>query len=97
MSADSSALVRTALAEADRRDRSARLAVYAAALVEAVCLAAALLLMDFSERTHLLMLVLAILTYTTLALGLLALGARASAANARLLHAIQLLDERLAR
>ena len=86
--------VRAALDEADRRERGARLAVYAAAAVEALCLGLALLLMDFGNRTHLLMLVLAILTYATLALGLLALGARAGAANARLLHAIQLLDER---
>ncbi|HYJ79307.1 MAG TPA: hypothetical protein VEW03_06890 [Longimicrobiaceae bacterium] len=87
--------VRAALAEADRRDRDARLALYGAALLEAVLLGAALMVMDFGDPTHLLVFVLALLTYSTLALGLLAFAAKASAAQARLLHAIQLLDERL--
>lgn len=86
--------VHAALAEADRRDRWGRLALYGAALVEALLLGAALMVMDFDDRTHLLVFIMAMLAYTTLALGLAALGARNAAANARLLHAIQLLDER---
>lgn len=86
--------VRAALEVADRRDRLARAALLGAALAEALLLALALLLMDFGSRTHLLMLVLTVLVCTTLALGLAAVAARAGAADARLLHALQLLDER---
>jgi hypothetical protein len=83
-----------ALAAADRRDRLSRMAIYAAALLELVLLAAALMVMDFDNDTHLLILIIGILVYSTLGLGLAALGSRAAAADARLLHAIQLLDER---
>ena len=89
-----SPLILNALDEADRRDRMARVALLGAALVEALLLGTALLVMDFDDRTHLLVFVLSVLGYTTLALGLVVIGARSSAANARLLHAIQLLDER---
>jgi len=91
---ETSPLVRAALDDADRRDRMARAALLGAALVEALLLGVALLVMDFGDRTHLLVFVLSVLGYTTLALGLVVVGARASAAHARLLHAIQLLDER---
>lgn len=86
--------VHTVLAEAERRERWGRIALYGAALVEALLLGAALTVMDFSDDTHLLVFIMSMLAYTTLALGLAALGARASASNARLLHAIQMLDER---
>jgi hypothetical protein len=86
--------VHAALAQAERRDRWGRIALYGAALVEALLLGAALMVMDFDDRTHLLVFIMAMLAYTTLALGLAALGALNAAANARLLHAIQLLDER---
>ena len=86
--------VHAALADAERREHLGRLALYAAALVEALLLGAALMVMDFHDDTHLLVFIMAMLAYTTLALGLAALGARTSAAHARLLHAIQLLDER---
>jgi hypothetical protein len=90
----STSAVHAALADADRRDRLGRLALYGAALVEVLLLGAALMVMDFDDRTHQLVFIMAMLAYTTLALGLAALGARSSAANARLLHAIQMLDER---
>jgi hypothetical protein len=86
--------VYAALAAADRRDRMSRLALYAAALLEVVLLAAALMVMDFGNDTHLLILIIGILVYSTLGLGLAAIASRASSADARLLHAIQLLDER---
>ncbi len=86
--------VHAVLDAADRRDRMSRMALYAAALLELVLLAAALMVMDFDNDTHLLILIIGILVYSTLGLGLAALGSRAAAADARLLHAIQLLDER---
>ena len=86
--------VHAALAAADRRDRLSRVALYAAALMEAVLLGLALMVMDFDNDTHLLIFITGILVYSTLALGLAAVAARAAASDARLLHAIQLLDER---
>jgi hypothetical protein len=94
MTTDRPTAVHAVLAAADRRDRMSRMAIYAAALLELVLLAAALMVMDFDNDTHLLILIIGILVYSTLGLGLAALGSRAAAADARLLHAIQLLDER---
>jgi hypothetical protein len=91
----SSSLLRTALDEADRHEREARFALIGMAVVEAGLLALALYLMDFDDRTHLLMFVLSMLTYLTLALAMLGFAARSSGSNARVLHAIQMLDERL--
>ena len=86
--------MRAALDAADRRERMGRTALYAAALLEAVLLGAALLVMDFGNRTHLLILICAVLSYSTLGLGLAAVAARSSAENARLLQALQLLGDR---
>jgi hypothetical protein len=87
--------VHAALAEADRRERWGRIALYGAALLEALMLGAALAVMDFANRTHLLIFLMAMLSYTTIALALVAVGARSAATDARLLHALQLLaDER---
>ncbi|HEX6370085.1 MAG TPA: hypothetical protein VF006_14285 [Longimicrobium sp.] len=94
MTTDRPTALHAALAAADRRDRMSRYAVYAAAFIELLLLAAALMVMDFESDTHLLILIIGILVYSTLGLGLAALGARAAASDARLLHAIQLLDER---
>lgn len=94
MTTDRTSPMHAALAAADRRDRLSRYALYAAALLEMVLLAAALLVMDFDDDTHLLILIIGILVYSTLALGLAAIASRAAAADARLLHAIQMLDER---
>ena len=61
----------------DRIDAARRhyfTAFFAAAFVEAAGLAAFLLLADLKDRTHVLILLAAVLTYGTLAFGLLALG-----------------------
>ena len=84
----------SALAEADRNDRWARLTLLGAALLEAALLGLTILLIDFGNRTHVLMFVLTMLTFMTLALGIVSLGARLSAANARVLKALELLDAR---
>lgn len=96
MTPDRPTAVHAALAAADRRDRMSRAALYAAALIEVVLLGLALMVMDFDNDTHLLIFITGILVYSTLGLGLAAIAARAGAADARLLHAIQLLDERRA-
>jgi hypothetical protein len=94
MTTDRPTAVHAALAAADRRDRMSRLALYAAGLIEVLLLALAVRVMDFDNDTHLLIFITGILVYSTLGLGMAALGTRAAAADARLLHAIQLLDER---
>ena len=59
-----------------RAERHSRLATYGAAAVEAGLLGAFLLLADFSNRMHVLLLIATVAVYTILALGLLAVGAR---------------------
>lgn len=59
----------------DRTERNYRLAFFAAAAVEALFLAAFLLLADLGNRMHLLLLLSTVATYTIVILGLVALGA----------------------
>ncbi|HKP74898.1 MAG TPA: hypothetical protein VJT67_05110 [Longimicrobiaceae bacterium] len=79
-----------ALARIERRERGYKLAIAGAVAAEAVLLLAFLLLANLHDRTHLLLLVSAILVYTTLALGLAALGAHVSRAAERIVAAIEL-------
>lgn len=66
----------------------------AAALCELVCLVAYLWLMDFGNKEHWLLLVMAFLIYWTVGVGLLALAAWNRHWGLRLLAAIELLDDR---
>jgi len=66
------------------------LTLLAGARVSSILLLAFLLLADLHDRTHLLLLVSAVLVYTTLALGLAALGAHVSRTGARILAALEL-------
>ena len=79
-----------ALARIERRQRGYRLAIAGAVLAEAVLLLAFLLLADLNDRTHLLLLVSAVLVYTTRAIGLAALGAHVSRVGERVVAAIKL-------
>ena len=85
---------KSALAGAERREQYHRLFIFAAAVVEAGCLLAFVLLADFKDRLHILLLITAFLVYGTLAMGIPALGAYARSWCLRLLTAIQLSDER---
>lgn len=79
----------------DKIDSSARhykALFVVAACCEGVCLAAFLLLMDFANRDHWLLLVTACLIYWTVGVGLLALGAWNRHWVLRILSAIELLD-----
>lgn len=78
------------LARIDGRERAFRLWLIAAGLMEAICLIAFILLADFSNRIHLLMLISALLVYGTLAFGLFALGAFTQTWCRRILTAIEL-------
>jgi hypothetical protein len=62
----------------DRQDRLVRLAVFGAASLELLMLAVAILLIDWNERTQVLLLILAVLGYSVVLLGLVALGAHVS-------------------
>ena len=79
-----------ALARIEKRERGFKLAIAGAAAAEAVLLLAFLLLADLHDRTHLLLLVSAVLVYTTLGLGLAALGAHVSRVGERIVAAIEL-------
>jgi hypothetical protein len=79
-----------ALARVARGERNVKLAIAGAAVFEAACLLTFLLLMDFHDRLHWLLLVMAFLIYGTLAIGLCALGAYVNLATERVLKAILL-------
>ena len=67
--------------------------ILAAALVEAALLVLVLIYIDFKDPTHRLVFLLAMLTYFTLGLGLVALGAHVSRVEERLLNALELLRD----
>jgi putative Ca2+/H+ antiporter (TMEM165/GDT1 family) len=72
----------------ERHDRNVQLAVIAAAIFEGALLLTAFMLVEWSDRTQVIIVVMSVLTYTTIALGLVALGAHVSRAAARVLLAI---------
>jgi hypothetical protein len=71
---DLDAIRRNTLERIDRAERNYKLAFFAAALIEVAFLAAFLLLADFSQRLHVLLLLSAVATYTIVVIGLVALG-----------------------
>ena len=82
-----------ALDRLDRANRRVTQTIIAAAVVEAVLLVLVLMVIDFRDELHRLVLLLAMLTYFTLGLGLVALGAHVSRVQERLLTALELLRE----
>ena len=80
------------LAQMERHERSVKLGILAAELAEAVMLGMAIWLVDFSSRFEILVLVLAVLSYTIIAFGLLALGAHVSRVGDRILAALPAAD-----
>jgi len=79
-----------ALERIDRSERNYKLAFYAGAMVEGLFLVAFLLLMEFNNRTHVLLLIAAIGVYSIVVLGLVALGAHFNRGILRVLQAIEL-------
>lgn len=84
-----------ALDRIDRSGRNYRLAFFGAAVIEAAFMAGFLLLADFSNRTHLLLLMATITVYTILAFGLVALGTHHTRNTLRVLKAVELLGDQL--
>jgi hypothetical protein len=77
----------------ERNERNYKLAFVGAAVVELLFLVAFLLLADFSNRVHILLLLSAIATYTILIFGLIALGLHVNRNTLRVLSAIELLEK----
>lgn len=71
-----------------------RVATIGAAAVEGVMLGLCLWLIDWNNRTHVLMFVMAVLGYTIVVLGLVALGAHVSRACNRVVAVIETLTPR---
>lgn len=76
----------------DRAKRRYHLAFAAAAGMELAFLAGYLLLADFSNRLHVLLLLATVAVYSLTALGLVALGAHANRNTLRVLRALELMD-----
>ena len=85
--------IRTALDRIERSERNYKLAFLAGVFVEVLFLAGFLLLADLHNRTHVLLLLAAVATYTIVATGLLALGAHVSRNTQRVLHAIEIREQ----
>jgi Kef-type K+ transport system membrane component KefB len=76
----------------DRMDRHARrvhLAILAAAMVEGLLMVIALLKVDWKNQTQVLLFLFAVLGYTIVALGMVALGAHVSRVGARVVAALE--------
>jgi hypothetical protein len=79
-----------ALARIDRSERNFKLAFLGAVIVESLFVASFLLLADFSNRLHVLLLIATVSCYTIVVLGLVALGAHFNRGVARILKAVEL-------
>lgn len=84
-----------ALDRIERSGRHYRTAFFAAAVVETLFLAGFLLLADFSNRTHVLLLIATVAVYTILALGMVALGTHVTRSTLRVLKAVELLGNQI--
>jgi hypothetical protein len=85
---------RSALDRLDRANRRVTQLIVLAAIIESVLLVGVIVAMDFEDPLHRLVFLLAMLTYFTLGLAILALGAHVTRVEARLLNALELLRGR---
>ena len=88
---DLNAVRAEALARVERGERNFKLAFLGALAFEALFLVVFLLAADFSNRTHVLLLIATVGGYTVVVLGLVVLGAHVSRGVARGLKAVELL------
>jgi len=84
---------RAALDRIDRADRYFKLTILLAASIETILLVFVLIVIDFGDPLHRLVFLLSMLTYFTLGLAIIALGAHVSRVQERLLTALELLRE----
>ncbi|HYP27336.1 MAG TPA: hypothetical protein VE262_11510 [Blastocatellia bacterium] len=83
---------RSALDRIDKSERSYKIAWVAGLAIEALFLLSFVLLADFSNRNHVLLLIAAMAVYMILGAGLFALGAHVSRCTQRVLKAIESRD-----
>jgi hypothetical protein len=76
----------------DRDAQRVRMAVIAAATIEGLLLVVALLKIDWTTDTQILLFIFSVLGYTIVALGLAALGAHISRVGARVVAALDRRD-----
>jgi hypothetical protein len=86
-----SSAARSALDRLERANRRVTMLIITASVVEFVLLALVLVTIDFDDRLHRLVFLVAMLTYFTLGLGIVAVGAHVTRVGARLLQALELL------
>lgn len=84
---------RLALDRIDRIERNARYAKLGVLAVEFLFLLTFIALADFHNRTHVLILIAAVGTYSILGMGLIALATRVSRDTQRILKAIDLIRQ----
>ena len=77
----------------ERNERHYKFAFVGAAFIEVLFFAAFLLLADFSNRVHVLLLITTITVYTILACGLTALGLHVNRNTLRVLNALELIGK----
>lgn len=77
----------------ERADRNRQYLIIGAAMCEALFGGAAMLMMDWSDRQQVVIFLLFVMTYTVLALGLMALGAHMTTSAGRVIAAIESLGE----
>ncbi len=82
-----------ALKRINRSERNFKLAFIAAGVVESLFVVSFLLLADFSNRLHLLLLLATVSSYSIVVLGLFALGAHVNRSVLRILTAIETFKE----
>lgn len=83
---------RTALDQVDRNRRTAWYCMIGAGVFEAVTLVAALVVADFSNKTHLLIFLCACMVYCPLIFGLLSIKAALRESTGRLLQGLEQLS-----
>ncbi len=83
-----------ALDRIEKSERNYRLAFYSALVVETLFIVGFILLADFHNRIHVLLLLAAIAVYAILGLGMFALGAHVSRNTQLVLRAIELLEQK---
>jgi hypothetical protein len=88
--------VESTLKHVERNERHHRIAILSGAILEAVFLGAFLLAADFSNRTHLLLLMVFAASLSLLVLAAMALGAFVNRHTLRVLTAVELLRDELA-
>ena len=81
------------LARIERNERNYKLMFAGVAAIEIVFFAAFLLLADFSDRVHLLLLISSITVYTIVGFGLIALGLHVNQNALRIINAIESIEE----